>query len=121
VQIDQVLSNLVENAAKYAPPDTEIGLSVHRDEGNLVVEVSDRGPGIPSEELTRLFTPFHRIAGAGARQPGFGVGLAVARGLVEAHGGRIWASNRIDGGSRFIFTLPLSASTTPAHAAAASR
>lgn len=121
VQIDQVLSNLVENATKYAPPDTEIGLSVHRDEGSLVVEVNDRGPGIPSEELALLFTPFHRIAGAGTRQPGFGVGLAVARGLVEAHGGRIWANNRIDGGSRFIFTLPLDDSAEPARVAVASR
>jgi len=119
VQLDQVLSNLVENAVKYAPPGTEIGLRVHRDESNLIVEVSDRGPGIPSEELTRLFTPFHRIAGAGTRQPGSGVGLAVARGLVEAHGGRIWANNRIDGGSRFIFTLPLDAGTEPARLAAA--
>lgn len=117
VQIDQVLSNLVENAAKYAPPGTEIGIRVHRDEASLVVEVSDRGPGIPSEELTRLFTPFHRVA-TGARRPGSGVGLAVARGLVGAHGGRIWANNRIDGGSRFIFTLPLVAVAEPAPAAA---
>lgn len=121
VQIDQVLSNLVENAAKYAPAGSEIEVSVQRDNADLVVEVGDHGPGIPQEEIGRLFTPFHRIGGTGTRPPGFGVGLAVARGLVEAHGGRIWATNRTDGGARFIFTLPLGAVSQPAHATAGTR
>lgn len=118
VQIDQVLSNLVENAAKYAPAGSEIEISVHRDDADLVVEVGDHGPGIPPEEIGRLFTPFHRISGK-AGPPGFGVGLAVAKGLIEAHGGRIRASNRQGGGARFIFTLPIgSVSQAPAPAGA---
>jgi two-component system sensor histidine kinase KdpD len=121
VQIDQVLSNLVENAAKYAPAGSEIEVSVHRDDADLIVEVGDHGPGIPPEEIGRLFTPFHRIGGIGTRPPGFGVGLAVAKGLVVAHGGRIWATNRTDGGARFIFTLPLGAVPQAAHAAAGIR
>lgn len=107
VQIDQVLSNLVENAAKYSPPGSDIEVSVYRGDPDLVIEVADRGPGIPAEEIGRLFTPFHRITGTGPRTSGFGVGLAVAKGLVEAHGGRISAANRPDGGTRFVFTLPL--------------
>ena len=118
VQIDQVLSNLVENAAKYAPAGSEIDVSVHCDEADLVVEVGDHGPGIPQDELARLFTPFHRIGGVKAGPAGFGVGLAVAKGLVEAHGGRIRANNRIDGGARFIFTLPLGSVSEAASAAA---
>ena len=119
VQIDQVLSNLVENAVKYAPPGSEIEVSVRRDDADLIMEVSDRGPGIPPEEIGRLFTPFHRIGGAGLRPSGFGVGLAVAKGLVVAHGGRIWATNRLDGGARFIFTLPLGTAAPAVIAAAA--
>jgi two-component system sensor histidine kinase KdpD len=107
VQIDHVLSNLVENAAKYSPPGSEIALSVYRGDPDLVIEVADRGPGIPTEEIGQLFTPFHRVTRSGPRTSGFGVGLAVAKGLVEAHGGRIWAANRADGGARFVFTLPL--------------
>jgi two-component system sensor histidine kinase KdpD len=121
VQVDQVLSNLVENAAKYAQAGSEIEVGVRRDGTDLVVEVGDRGPGIPQEELARLFTPFHRVGGLKVGPPGFGVGLAVAKGLVEAHGGRIWATNRLDGGARFTFTLPMDASSqrTPASAGTA--
>lgn len=117
VHIDQVLSNLVENAAKYAQAGSEIEVSVHQDGAELVVEVGDRGPGIPPEEIARLFTPFHRVGGRRAGPPGFGVGLAVAKGLVDAHGGRIWANNRSDGGARFTFTLPLGTASQPAPAA----
>ncbi len=121
VQIDQVLSNLVENAAKYSPPGSDIEVSVYRGDPDLVVEVTDRGPGIPTEEIGRLFTPFHRVTRAGPRTSGFGVGLAVAKGLVEAHGGRIWASNRADGGARFVFTLPLASAPERRPAGAAAR
>jgi two-component system sensor histidine kinase KdpD len=104
VQIDQVLSNLIENATKYAPKGTEIEIAARRDGEELTVEVSDRGPGLPPEELDRVFVAFHRVAqGRG----GLGLGLAVARGLVEAHGGHISAANRPGGGSRFVFTLPI--------------
>src|SRR5262245_3809587 len=107
VEIDQVLSNLVENAAKYAPPGTEIAVSARLLDHQVEVEVADRGPGIPPAHLPRLFEPFFRLDGDARRPRGSGLGLTVARGLVEAHGGRIRAENRDGGGARFVFTLPL--------------
>ena len=105
IEIDEVLTNLIENATKYTPAGTEIAVSARQVEGKVQVEVADRGPGIPPESQKRIFEPFVRIKGSKAR--GTGLGLAVARGLVEAHGGRIWAENRIDGGAKFAFTLPI--------------
>lgn len=107
VQIDQVLSNLIENATKYAPLGSEIQISARRNGGEVQVEIADHGPGIPPAALPHLFEPFYRVGGQGRRPKGTGVGLAVAKGLVEAHGGRIWAENRRDRGARFVFTLPL--------------
>src|SRR5439155_19380160 len=114
VEIDQVLSNLIENATKYTPAGSEIAIAVERHENEVWVEVGDRGPGIPVHALPRLFEAFYRVDGLGPLPRGTGVGLAVVRGLVEAHGGRIWAENRPGGGARFLFTLPLAAET-PAH------
>jgi two-component system sensor histidine kinase KdpD len=109
VEIDQVLSNLIENATKYTPPGSEIAIAVERHDNEIWIEVADRGPGIPAYALPRLFEAFYRVDGLGPRPRGTGVGLAVVRGLVEAHGGRIWAENRPGGGARFVFTLPLAA------------
>jgi two-component system sensor histidine kinase KdpD len=105
VEIDQVLSNLVENAAKYAPAGTPIDVTIAPVGSSLVIEVADRGPGIPADALARLFEPFFRVRRDGPS--GIGLGLAVAKGLVEAHGGQITARNREGGGARFAFTLPL--------------
>jgi two-component system sensor histidine kinase KdpD len=106
IEIDEVLTNLIENATKYAPPGSAIEISARRREGGeVLVEVADSGPGVPPDALNRIFDPFYRVAGSKAH--GTGLGLAVARGLVEAHGGRIWAENRPEGGARFSFTLPL--------------
>jgi len=107
VEIDQVLSNLLENAAKYSPAGTEIGVSVRRNDGEVHVSIDDHGPGVPPASLPHLFDPFYRVADGTPRPAGLGLGLAVAKGLVEAHGGRIWAQNRPRGGARFVFTLPL--------------
>jgi len=107
VEIDEVLSNLVENAVKYSPSASEIVIRASREKCFVRVEVADRGPGIPPEALPRLFDPFYRVRKEGPTPKGTGLGLAVARGLVEAHGGRIWVENREGGGARFVFTLPL--------------
>jgi two-component system sensor histidine kinase KdpD len=110
VEIGEVIYNLIENAAKYAPPQTAIDLSVSTDadSSSVVVKVDDRGPGIPPAALPHVFDPFYRVSDGRPRSAGLGLGLAIVKGLVEAHGGRVWAQNRADpGGARFTFTLPL--------------
>jgi two-component system sensor histidine kinase KdpD len=110
VQIDQVLTNLVENALRHTPPGTAIAVSARRDGEQVRVSVVDRGPGIPPQALGRLFEKFYRFEGRpGERSRGTGLGLAVARGLVEAHGGRIWVESAPGAGTAFHFTLPLAA------------
>lgn len=106
VEIDQVLTNLIENAVRHTPARTAITIRAHLEADSLVCEVLDEGPGIDARSLPHLFDAFYR--GAPRQRPGVGLGLAVARGLVEAHGGTIGAENRPDGGAAFRFTLPLS-------------
>jgi two-component system sensor histidine kinase KdpD len=105
VEIDQVVANLVENAVKYTPPGAEIAVSAAVADGELRVSVADQGPGVSSEALPRLFEPFYRAPATSAIR-GSGLGLAVARGLVDAHGGRIWAENENGRGARFTFVIP---------------
>jgi two-component system sensor histidine kinase KdpD len=109
VEIGEVLYNLIENATKYAPPETEIDVSVTRNAREVSVAVEDRGPGIPATALPYLFDPFYRVIDGKPRPQGLGLGLAIVKGLVEAHGGRVWAENRAGGGAQFTFTLPVSA------------
>ncbi len=106
VEIDQVISNLIDNAIKYAPLGSEIEVSACQVEGLVQVSVADRGPGFPREALPHLFDAFYRIPGRSTKASGSGLGLAVAKGLVEAHGGSIRAESRPGGGARFVFTLP---------------
>jgi two-component system sensor histidine kinase KdpD len=106
VEIDQVLSNLLENAARHTRPGTAIVVSAAVEGREAVVEVSDDGPGVPKDALARVFEPFFRGPSSGTPR-GTGLGLAVARGLVEAHGGHISVRNRPEGGAVFRFTLPI--------------
>jgi two-component system sensor histidine kinase KdpD len=116
VEIDQVLSNLLENALKYTPPGTPIRVAAHVEGDALAVEVADQGPGIPPAALPRLFEKFYRVASGPGHPRGTGLGLAVARGLVEAHGGRLGVESTPGQGTCFRFTLPLG--TPPALVAA---
>jgi two-component system, OmpR family, sensor histidine kinase KdpD len=103
--IQQVLVNLLENAVKYAPPRTAIEIRAYAEGSGVVLEVADHGPGLPPEDLERVFEKFYRSPGAGARS-GAGLGLAICRGIVELHGGRIWAENLPESGVAFRFSLP---------------
>lgn len=105
VLLEQVVINLVENALKYAPAGSVIDLSASASNRDVIVEVADRGPGIPLGEGTRIFDKFYRAKPA--REGGVGLGLTICRGIVEAHGGRIWAENRSGGGALFRFSIPL--------------
>ena len=105
VLLEQVVINLVENAVKYAPPGSPIDLSASASDRGMIVEVADRGPGIAVGEESRIFDKFYR--GKFAREGGVGLGLTICRGIVEAHGGRIWAGNRPGGGAIIRFTIPL--------------
>ncbi len=104
--IEQVLVNLLDNACKYAPVATPVEIAARVRDGRLEVSVADRGPGLPMEDLDRLFDKFYRGRTRGS-QAGAGLGLAICRAAVEAHGGEIFAGNREGGGARFEFTLPL--------------
>ncbi len=106
VLLEQVVINLVENAVKYTPPRSTIDLSASVGNHELVVEVADHGLGIPAGEESHIFDKFYR--GKFAREGGVGLGLTICRGIVEAHGGHIWAENRPGGGALFRFTIPLS-------------
>jgi two-component system sensor histidine kinase KdpD len=106
-QVERVVANLVENAAKYSPAPGTIRLTActHGDEVRL--QVDDQGPGVPVEYGEEIFKKFYRLPGAQGAAPGTGLGLTISRRIVEAHGGRIWAENRPGGGARFTFTLPV--------------
>jgi len=110
LQMDQVLTNLIENTVRYTPPESPIEVTAKVVDMQIMISIADHGPGIPTYDLERIFDKFYRVSGAKRRNSsvmGTGLGLAVCRGLVEAHGGRIWAENRPDGGAIFRFTLPL--------------
>ncbi len=111
VQMDQVFTNLIENAVRYTPKGTPIDIAVQREGKQILVTVADRGPGIPAVDLERVFDKFYRVQRDkhnGNYPTGTGLGLAVCKGIVEAHGGRIWASPRDGGGVVFSVLLPIS-------------
>ena len=109
LEIDQVLTNLLENAVRYTPAGSPIEMSAQREGGQVKISVADRGPGIPASDLERVFDKFYRVQ-KGPQPVGYpmgtGLGLAVCKGLVEAHGGRIWAQQREGGGLIVFVTLP---------------
>ena len=108
--MEQVLTNLLENALRYTPPGTAIELTARVQKTEVLVELADRGPGIPEGQQERIFDKFTR-----GRVPGGGVGLglSICRVIIGAHGGRIWAENRPGGGAVFRFTLPVEGEPPP--------
>jgi two-component system, OmpR family, sensor histidine kinase KdpD len=110
VQIDQVLTNLLENATKFTPAGSPISVQVVGGDRGVRVTVADAGPGIPKDDRDLIFEPFERRDDATA---GTGLGLAIARAVMTAHGGRIWASETPQGGAAFTFELPAATEAIP--------
>lgn len=106
ILVEQVLVNLLENAAKYSPAGAPVTVRARIGTNEAVLEVEDRGPGIAADEQEKVFDRFYRVTQHG-RAAGAGVGLTVCKGIVEAHGGRIWVRPAPGGGSTFAFSLPL--------------
>ncbi len=107
VLVEQLLVNLLENAAKHTPPSAAIEVAARDLGGEVEISVSDRGPGLPAGEEARVFEKFHRGGPGVARGPGTGLGLAICRAIAVAHAGRIVASARAGGGATFTLTLPV--------------
>jgi PAS domain S-box-containing protein len=108
LRIERILYNLLENAAKYSPPGSQIKVSARAEPECLVIGVSDQGKGLAPSERAKLFNPFQRLEnGRLDRARGAGLGLMVCKRLVEAHGGKIWVESEKGKGSTFLFTLPL--------------
>lgn len=117
VQMDQVVTNVLENAVRYTPSGSPIDISVQQQGTWQRLEISDRGPGIPPQDLERIFDKFYRVQ---ARQHtstpgGTGLGLAVSKGIIEAHGGHIRAQVRDGGGTTFVIELPVKATSIGVH------
>jgi len=112
LRVERILYNLLDNAAKYSPPGSQIKVSATLEPERVVIGVSDQGRGLSLSEQAKLFDPFQRLGqseSSGVR--GAGLGLVVCRRLVEAHGGEIWVESKRDKGSTFFFTLPYKKST----------
>jgi len=106
-KLHDVLRNLVENAVHYSPDTATIRLEARRENGAVRISVSDSGPGIPPDDLSRVFERFYRVDKSRSRPGGTGLGLAIVKHLVELHGGQASAENRPEGGARFVITLPV--------------
>jgi len=111
-RLERVFTNVIGNALKYSPPETEVLVTARRGDGEVEVSVTDRGVGIAPEDLPHIFERFYRAKGV-RRAEGLGLGLYIAKMLVEAHGGHIWAKSELGKGSTFSFTLPIAPTPRP--------
>jgi two-component system sensor histidine kinase KdpD len=110
VQIDRVVTNLLENALRFAPPDSTIDVTACAEARTITVAVTNQGPAIPERVRSHLFDKFYRVFEDRAPDMGTGLGLSICKGIIEAHGGRIWMESPVtdNAGARFVFTLPIS-------------
>ncbi len=104
--IELALRQIVDNAVKYSPPGSPLLVGARRDGASIVLSVTDRGPGIPEYEQSRIFEKFYRRGDLATAAPGSGMGLPIARDIVHAHGGEIWVESKPGEGSRFSISLP---------------
>jgi signal transduction histidine kinase len=113
-RLGQVLDNLLRNAAKFSPVDRPIEVDIRREGAEVILSVTDRGSGIPVDELSLIFERYYRGSGQARSVPGEGIGLAVSREIVAAHQGRIWATSPGPGkGSTFFMALPIAIAPEP--------
>ncbi|NBO17738.1 MAG: hypothetical protein EBV03_00640 [Proteobacteria bacterium] len=103
--IEQVLINLLENAAEYTPPGTTVTITASMHKPDIHISVADNGPGIPKGDEERIFDKYY--ASTVRKDKGGGLGLAICRGIIHAHGGKIWAEAPPGGGALVTFTLPI--------------
>jgi signal transduction histidine kinase len=108
-RVVQVLANLLDNAVRHAPEGSRVEVAACSHDDGVLFSVTDQGPGIPPDRRDRIFERFWRDEHE--RIPGAGLGLAIARGLVELHGGRIWVESPAGGGARFSFTISAAPAT----------
>jgi signal transduction histidine kinase len=106
-RLRQVISNLIDNAVKYSPSGDEVAVRARPEDGHVLVEVRDNGPGIPVEQQRVIFEKFGRADVGGAAKPGTGLGLFIARSIAEAHGGSLDVRSRPDEGATFVLLLPV--------------
>jgi two-component system sensor histidine kinase KdpD len=114
VLFEQVLFNLLDNAAKYAPAGTSVALDARKEGNQIRIDIRDEGAGVPPADLERIFDKFYRIQAGDRKRAGTGLGLPICRGFVEAMGGTIKATNRMDrSGADFVILLPSSLPEVP--------
>jgi signal transduction histidine kinase len=106
-RIRQVIVNLLSNAVKFTPEGGEVGIRASQENGEVLVSVTDTGPGIAAEDQARIFEEFQQTEAGLAQREGTGLGLALSKRLIELHGGRIWVDSELGKGSTFVFTLPV--------------
>jgi signal transduction histidine kinase len=107
-RIRQVIDNMLDNAVKYSETGTTVTIQATQDDLNLMIKITDQGIGIPADDLENVFDRMYRVEhGLVMRAGGAGLGLSISKGIVEAHGGRIWIESEEGKGSTCIFTLPL--------------
>ena len=106
-RLDQVVTNLLGNAVKFSPAEGTVTVKLTRQADVLECRVIDTGPGIPADQVQRIFDKFQQVAGQSRKKGGTGLGLTIARALVQEHGGRIWVESEVGRGSQFVFTVPL--------------
>ena len=116
VLLEQVVVNILDNAAKYSPDGSTMTVSAFQKGLRVEISIADRGPGMPKEDLSRVFDMFYRVAIGDRQRAGTGLGLAICKGLIEAMGGTIWAEAGLEDGTgtRIVIALPLHNPEVPA-------
>jgi two-component system NtrC family sensor kinase len=106
IRIRQMLDNLIGNALKYTPDDGRIHVGIQAEDSQLILQVSDTGPGIPADEQNRIFEKFYRATNVVEGSRGSGLGLAIVKSIVDSHQGRVWVESTLGQGSSFFVVLP---------------